>query len=172
MLQRQLCNQDEQQNQMRELVTRVFATPNTTTVSPKLNPYDGTTSYALFKVQFDLTANRLNWTNAEKTIALAQSLTGRAVEVIDHQDASEGSILSGYDCSHVTASNQSGRVATVSCSQSAASLQTTVSSLQRSCWHVTADCGYPPGLVACGHVSTVAARKKNLQRHLGGLLRV
>jgi len=60
MLQRQLCNQDEQQNQMRELVTRVFATPNTTTVSPKLNPYDGTTSYALFKVQFDLTANRLN----------------------------------------------------------------------------------------------------------------
>ena len=42
---------------------------------------------------------------------------------IDHQDASEDSTFSGCDCSHVTASNQSERVATVSCSQSAASLQ-------------------------------------------------
>jgi len=79
---------------------------------------------------------------------------------IDQQDTSEGSIFSGYDCSHVTVSNQSGRVATVNCSQSAASLQTTVRSLQRSCWYVTANCGYPPGLVAWGHVRTNAARKK------------
>ena len=43
---------------------------------------------------------------------------------IDHQDASEGSIFSGYDCTHVTASNQSGWVATASCNVSAASLQT------------------------------------------------
>jgi len=72
--------------------------------------------------------------------------------------------FSGCDCSHVTASNQSGHVATVSCSQSAASLQTTLSSLQRSCWYVTADCGYPPWLVACGHVSTVEARKNRTFR--------
>jgi len=36
----------------------------------------------------------------------------------------------------------------------------------------TADGSYTPGLVACGLMTTVAARKKlNLQRHLGGLLR-
>ena len=35
----------------------------------------------------------------------------------------------------------------------------------------TADGSYKLGLVACGHMTRVAARKKlNLQRHLGGLL--
>ena len=34
----------------------------------------------------------------------------------------------------------------------------------------TADGSYTPGLVACGHMTTVAATKKlDLQRHLGGL---
>ena len=36
-------------------------------------------------------------------------------DLIVQQDASEGSIFSGCDCSHVTASNQSGWVAPVSC---------------------------------------------------------
>ena len=39
--------------------------------------------------------------------------------LIDQQDASEGSIFTGCDCSHVTASNRSGWVATVSCNVSA-----------------------------------------------------
>ena len=47
----------------------------------------------------------------------------KAIITLDHQYVSEGSTFSDCDCSHVTASNQSGRVATVSCSQSAASLQ-------------------------------------------------
>jgi len=52
---------------------------------------------------------------------------------VDILDASEGSFFYGCDCIHVTASSQFGCVATVSCSQSAASLQTTSSNLQRSC---------------------------------------
>jgi len=43
------------------------------------------------------------------------SIQETSPNTIDHQDASEGSIFSDCDCSHVTASNQSGWVATVSC---------------------------------------------------------
>ena len=60
---------------------------------------------------------------SERARSLMKQTCKTGIQSIEHQDASEGSTFSGCDCSHVTASNQSGRVATVSCSQSAASVQ-------------------------------------------------
>jgi len=81
MLQQQI----EQKAQMQQMLFAMIERPQqpTTSVRPKLNTYDGTTEYTLFKVQFDLAATQFRWTEQDKTMALAQALTGKAVRAID-----------------------------------------------------------------------------------------
>jgi len=85
LLQQQMQAQEKQQEQMQKLLERILDSQTSTSnnVRPKLNSYDGSTNYAVFKVQFDLTANRLRWSNEEKTIALVQALTGKATDVLE-----------------------------------------------------------------------------------------
>ena len=81
MLQQQIEQQAQMQQMLFAMIERSQQT--TTSVRPKLNTYDGTTEYTLFKVQFDLAATQFRWTEQDKTMALAQALTGKAVKAID-----------------------------------------------------------------------------------------
>ena len=74
------------------------------------------------------------------------------------------------DCSHVTASSQSGRSHAVRYNVSAASLENITSGFWRGRWLAAADWRCRLGLATCGRMSTIAGREKWVrQRHRNGL---
>jgi len=66
----------------RRASTTQSAQTATKTTNIRLTNYDGTTDYAVYRIQFGVTARRLGWTEEDKCFELTQRLAGKATETV------------------------------------------------------------------------------------------
>lgn len=67
------------------------------TLKLKSPTFDGTTSFSVFKLQFETVAEKNNWSNKDKAVALIVALKGSAADVL--QALPESGQREGYGCS-------------------------------------------------------------------------